>query len=130
MKTRIFIMTLVVLLAVATIAEARNHRIKNTSIASCHENTVVQLSQKIVVDNPLEVAINLEEWITSRENWEQDVQETVTDNSIEQTANLEEWIISRDNWEQEGEEMGNSFAHVESSKMEEWIASIENWEQR
>jgi hypothetical protein len=71
MKTRIFTMTLVVLFAVSSIAEARNHRTKNTSTASGHENTVVQLSQKIVADNSLEMTTNLEEWIASRENWEQ-----------------------------------------------------------
>jgi Flp pilus assembly protein CpaB len=130
MKTRIFTMTLVVLFGVASIAGASNNRIINSDTASGHENTVVQVSQKIVADNALEMTTNLEEWITSRESWEQDGQETVTDNSIEQTAILEEWIISRDKWEQEGEEMGNNFAQVESPKMEEWIANIENWEQR
>ena len=99
MKTRIFTMTLVVLLAFASGAEARNHRIKNTSTASGHENTVVQLEQKIVADNSFEMRINLEEWIISRDNWEQDALETVADHSIEQKSVLEEWISSRDNWE-------------------------------
>ena len=122
-------MTLVVLLAFASGAEARNHRIKNTSTASGHENTVVQIEQKIVADNSFEMRINLDEWISARDNWEQDAQETVTDQSIEQTCMLEEWIISRDNWEQDALETVADHSIEQTSVLEDWIISRDKWEQ-
>jgi hypothetical protein len=115
MKTRLISVTLVILFAVVTVAEATNNRVKNSSIASRHEN-VIETNQ-------------LEGWITSRENWEQEGQETVSNYAQEKSSMLEEWIARRDNWEQEGQETVSDYTLKESSMLEKWIAGRESWEQ-
>jgi hypothetical protein len=116
MKTRLISMTLVVLFVAVTVAEASNNRIKNSSFASRHENAIE--------------TIQLEEWIASRDNWEQERQETVSNYALEKSSMLEEWITSRDIWEQEGQETVCDNTLKDSSMLEKWIASRESWEQK
>jgi hypothetical protein len=130
MKTRIFTMILVVLFAVATIAEANNNGSKDLFIVSHYDNTSGLKVQEMASDNvPSELSI-LNEWITSRENWEQESQEMVNDNALEESSMLNDWIASRENWEQKGQETLSDNSLENTSMLAEWITSRENWEQK
>jgi hypothetical protein len=77
----------------------------------------------------LENAVNLEEWIESRELWEQQNSEMISLNNSGMTVNLEEWIGSRETWEQECSETATFSATYHSSLLQEWVTECETWEQ-
>jgi hypothetical protein len=129
MKTRIFTMTAIILFTAATIAGAANHREKSRSASSFRENATGQITQEMKADQSVELKAGLEQWITDRENWEQEGEEmTVNTGSVNSTM-LYEWVVSRDNWEQEGEEMITATTSEKRISLEEWIAGRESWEQ-
>jgi hypothetical protein len=130
MKTRFISMTLVQLFAVATIAGASDIKIINSSAASCHENATEPDSQEMVSDNTLNVSTMLDEWIATREIWEQESQEIVSDNVLNESSVLNEWIATREIWEQESQEMVSDNAPNELFMLNEWIDARENWEQK
>jgi hypothetical protein len=130
MKTRIFSITMGVLFAALTVAGATNNRNQNASSASSHENTTEQIFTVLVPNFPSVETNLMEEWIESRDNWEQAEQTTASGDLVMNSEMLEEWMQSRDNWEQgEQDSMGEN-PSVKSSILEEWTANAENWEQK
>jgi hypothetical protein len=130
MKTRIISITMGVLFAALTVAGATNNRNQNSLSASFHENATVQNFTDMVSNNPSVESNMMEEWIESRDNWEQAEQNTVSSDLVNDSAMLEEWMLSRDNWEQGGQDLTGDNFPAKSSLLEEWIASTENWEQK
>jgi hypothetical protein len=130
MKTRIISITMGVLFAALTVAGATNNRNQNSTAASCHENATEQNFTDMVSNNPSVEFNMMEDWIESRDNWEQAGQSMVANDLMIDSAMLEEWMLSRDNWEQEDQGFIGGNIPVKSSLLEEWIASTENWEQK
>jgi hypothetical protein len=130
MKTRIISTTMVVLFAALTVAGATNNRNQDSLSASSHENATEQNFANMVPLNPSPEATLMEEWIESRDNWEQTEQNTVSSYLLIDSEMLEEWMLSRDNWEQEGQNLMAGNIPVKSALLEEWISSTENWEQK
>jgi hypothetical protein len=127
MKTRFFFIMVVFLFAIAPIAKATNNTPENSSVASSHEsNTGIEMIyQDVLYDSAL-----LDEWILTRDTWEQEDQENGTMNDLEASQILEEWVTSRENWENEGSESDKFVIPVDPTILEEWNASCENWEQK
>jgi hypothetical protein len=127
MKTKFFTITMVFLFALTAMAEATSSRPENLSVASRHEsNTVLDMiSNDVLYDSAL-----LDEWISSRETWEQEGQEMESNNAENVSQILEEWVTGRENWENEGSETDRSFPPFEPSLLDEWNSSNQNWEQR
>jgi hypothetical protein len=130
MKTRIFSITMGVLFAALTVAGATNNRNQNSSSASSHENATEQNFVNMVPFTPSPETTLMEEWIESRDNWEQAEQTTVSDDLVINSEMLEEWMQSRDNWEQGDQDLNGENIAAKSSLLEEWVASTENWEQK
>jgi hypothetical protein len=114
MKTRILTLTGMILLTVASFANAANHRVKNAIAASRHEHAITN---------------SLESWVISRDNWEQEGQAVTFTGRFENSSMLNEWIVYRDNWEQEGDGMVSASTVEKRISLEEWIAARESWEQ-
>jgi hypothetical protein len=129
MKTRIISTTMVLLFAVVTIAGASNIKIKNSSVASCHENAMEQEGQEMISDNVQIESSILNEWITTRETWEQESQEMISNNDLNESCMLNQWINSRELWEQESPEMVQDNGMEASVMLTDWITNRENWEQ-
>ena len=156
MKTRFFSIAVVLLFAVSTIAKAENSRTEDSIVASSHEsNNGIEMisansefgtnlldewistrenweqeSQEIESNSVVEATQLLEEWFTGRENWEQGSQEFESNSGVETSQLLEEWFSGRENWEQGSQEIENNGAAITSQMLEEWIATRDNWEQR
>jgi hypothetical protein len=130
MKTRIISITMGVLFAALTVTGATNNGNQNSSSATCHENEKVQNFTELVPINPFLETNMMEEWIESRDNWEQAGQSTVSNDHVIDSEMLEEWMQSRDNWEQGDQDLQGESIAVKSSLLEEWVASTENWEQK
>jgi hypothetical protein len=129
MKTRIISITMGVLFAALTVAGATNSRNHKSSTASSHENATEQNSANMVPLNPSPEATIMEEWIESRDNWEQTEQNTVSSDLLMDSEMLEEWMLSRDNWEQGDQDLKGENVASQSSLLDEWVAGTENWEQ-
>ena len=126
MKTRFFTIAPVLLFATTTIAEAINSTTENSNIASRHEsNNGIEM---IAAGSQLEHGI-LDEWISTRENWEQENQEIESNEAMELSQLLEEWVSGRETWEQGSREIEISFTVETSQLLEEWFTGRENWEQ-
>ena len=135
MKTRIFTTVAMLILASNLIAGTTYRIEKDTTTVLAYaayekssfeirsENSVV-ISEAIHVNN----ADILENWVATRESWEQEGSEAETGNLLMEAVNLEEWISGMESWEQEGEP-GNSDL-METVNLEEWIVSRESWEQK
>jgi hypothetical protein len=130
MKTKIISITMGVLFAALTVAGATNNRNQDSSSASSHENATEQNFAIMVPLNPSPEVTIMEEWIESRDNWEQTEQNTVSSDLLIDSEMLEEWMLSRDNWEQGDQDLNGENVAAKSSLLEEWIASTENWEQK
>jgi hypothetical protein len=130
MKTRIISITMGVLFAAFTVAGATNNRNQDSSSASSHENATEQNLANMVPLNPSPEATIIEEWIESRDNWEQAEQTIASGDLVMDSEMLEEWMQSRDNWEQGDQDSTGENSPSKSSLLEEWISSAENWEQK
>ena len=126
MKTRFFTIALVFLFATTTIAEAINSTTENSKIASRHEsNNGIEM---IAAGSQFEPGL-LDEWISTRENWEQDNQEIESNVAMELSQLLEEWVSGRETWEQGNNEIESNSSVETSQLLEEWFSGRENWEQ-
>jgi hypothetical protein len=126
MKTRILTLTGMVLLTTASMTNAAHHKGIHTSAASSHENEIRMENSALTSSGSTAMTISLEEWITVRENWEQ---ESATAATAATAMTLEEWVVSRDNWEQDGQGLTAAPTADKSVSLEEWIAGCESWEQ-
>lgn len=130
MKTRFFSITLIILFAAFTVFGAANSRVENTSRASSHENVTEQNFTDMIPDFPAIESTMMEEWIDSRNSWEQEEHAVDTSDFLNDPVMLEEWVISRDNWEQKDQDLTGDNFPGKSSWLDEWIADTENWEQK
>ena len=130
MKTRIFTATLLALFAFTGFSGSANNRVNNISSSTCHENQCGLKSQEMQESNALYDATVLNEWIATREIWEQESQEMVSENVVMESASLEEWISSRENWEQIGEDTMIENPYTGSLILDTWITGNETWEQK
>jgi hypothetical protein len=130
MKTRLISTTLVILFAALTVGGATINRIQNSSAASSHENATEQNITNLNFVYPSEETTLMQEWIDSRNEWEQTGQSLATNDFVKDSEMLEEWISTRDNWEKDDQELVSENFNGKSSLLEEWIASTANWEQR
>jgi hypothetical protein len=129
MKTRILTLTGMVLLMTATMVNANNQSVQNSSAASGHENATMKESRNFSVLLSLGMTISLEEWISGRESWEQEGSGMTAAPAFSGSVSLEEWVISRDNWEQEGQGLVLAPTALKSISLEKWVTSRDSWEQ-
>ena len=130
MKTRFFSIILVILFTALTVFGATNKRVENTSRASSHVSATKQNLTDVIPGFPTAESTMMEEWIDSRNNWEQEGKSVETNDFLNDPAMLEEWVTSRDNWEQKDQDlMGDNFSG-KPSLLDEWIAGTDNWEQK
>jgi hypothetical protein len=143
MKTRILIAALMI--AFSTSVIAGNNQVKSED--SLYTSSLANLNgvfssetggMNVVFNHPseympstgsIENEVNLEEWIESRESWEQESSELPAVNNLNESVDLEGWIESREVWEQGNSEMINLNSSLETVNLEEWISSRETWEQ-
>ena len=130
MKTRIFTATLLALFAFTGFSGSANNRVNNNSTASSHENPCGLKSQEILDSQVSYDATILNEWIATREIWEQEGQEMVSENVVMESAYLEEWISGRENWEQIGEDTVIVNPYAGSMILDSLITGNESWEQK
>jgi hypothetical protein len=129
MKTRIITATFLALFAFTGFSGSANNRVNNSE-ASCHENQYGLKNQEMLDAQVSYDATILNEWIATREIWEQDDQEMVSENVVMESASLEEWISGRENWEQIGEDTVIVNPYAGSLILDSWITGNESWEQK
>jgi hypothetical protein len=143
MKTRILITALMIAFSTCVIAESNPVKSEDSLYTSSLANfngifSAETTGMNVLLSNPSEYmpssgvfenAANLEEWIESRESWEQESSELPAGNNLTESVDLEGWIESRELWEQENSEMETVNNSMETVNMEEWISSREAWEQ-
>jgi hypothetical protein len=144
MKTRILITTLMITISTCVIAETNTFKSED-SLFSSHlaylNGSVSSESDDMHVLNhnfselnssvgSFENSVNLEEWIESRETWEQESSDLSAILNLTESVDLEGWIFSRELWEQENSEMVTGYNSTETVNMEEWFSSRETWEQK
>jgi hypothetical protein len=143
MKTRILLTALMITFSMCVIAEINPGKSEDslftTHLASINGSISSELDAMHVLNHnyseataPLgsfENSANLEEWVESREVWEQESSELSTEIKPTESFELEGWIESRESWEQENSEMGTVNSSMETINLEEWITSRESWEQ-
>jgi hypothetical protein len=131
MKTRIFTTAALLLLTVGLTEKVNGHNEKDSTSVLAFVET--GKSHSITINVPeMNTAMEskayvLENWITDRENWEQEGTGFVAANSTMELVHLEEWISGREAWEQESEP--NNTTISEPVSLMEWIEGRENWEQ-
>jgi hypothetical protein len=130
MKTRIITATLIVLFAFVVFSGSANNRVSNISTASCHENLCGLKSQEMLDTQVSYDATILNEWVATREIWEQESQEMSSENVMIESTSLEEWISGRENWEQIGEDTVMENPYAGSLILDAWITGNETWEQK
>jgi hypothetical protein len=130
MKTRFFTITLIILFTALSVFGAANSRVENISRASGHENVTEQNFTDLIPDFPTLESTTMEEWIDSRNSWEQEEQVVDTSDFLNDPAMLVEWVTTRDNWEQEDQDLTGDNFPGKSSLLDEWIAGTDNWEQK
>lgn len=128
MKTRLISTTMAILFAALTLAGTANNRTDNSSATSRIENITEQNISDLNSCCPSAEPTTMEEWIDSRDVWEQIGHEEIASNSAMGSEMLEDWMVSRDTWEQQD-------MHVENpsgipSVLEQWTARSDNWEQK
>jgi hypothetical protein len=129
MKTRIITATLLALFAFTGFSGSANNRVNNNSTASCHENLCGLKCQELLDIQVSYDAAILNEWIATREIWEQESQEMVSENMVMESTSLEAWISGRENWEQIGEDTVIVNPYAGSLILDSWITGNESWEQ-
>jgi len=135
MKTRIFTTVAMLILASNLIAGTTYRMEKDTTTVLAYaayekssfeirsENNGV-ISEATHVNN----ADILENWVATRESWEQESEPGNSD--LMETVNLEEWIASRESWEQKGSDNEMTTFLEQSDILEIWFSERENWEQK
>jgi hypothetical protein len=135
MKARIFTTLAMFILATNLIAGTANmNEMDSTTIFAyaATDNHISEISAgNIVFTSGLNSSITanvLEEWIATRESWEQEGSEAGRGNNLMESVNLEDWISGRESWEQESEIAKTEL--IETVNLGNWIASRESWEQK
>ena len=143
MKTRILLTALMITFSMCVIAEIDPGKSEDslftTHLASINGSITSELDAMHVLNHnyseaipsfvSFENSVNLEEWVESREIWEQESSELSVETQPLESVDLEGWIESRESWEQENSEMGTVSSSMETINLEEWINSRESWEQ-
>jgi hypothetical protein len=143
MKTRILLTALMITFSMCVIAEINPGKSEDslftTHLASINGSISSELDAMHVLNHnyseatppygSFENSVNLEEWVESREIWEQESSELSLETKPIESVDLEGWIESRESWEQENSEMGTGNSYMETVNLEEWISSRESWEQ-
>jgi hypothetical protein len=134
MKTRIFTTVAMLILTTNLIAGTVNKSEKDSvtvlAYATINNNLSEIIAGNFLFTSNLHVAGTadiLEEWIASRESWEQEDSGAETGNTLREAVNMEEWISEREAWEKAGEASKTEL--IETVSLEEWITSRESWEQ-
>jgi len=133
MKTRIFTTALMVLLTTGLFANTTDNEKKDSTTLLAyapagkisHEYIPANVENPAAIYSILHAGI-LENWINSRELWEQRSPETESMNVSFENAGLDEWVAGREAWEQESDP---AIAGMEKASLEEWISDMETWEQ-
>jgi hypothetical protein len=143
MKTKILIAALMIAFSTCVIAETNQVKSEDSLYTSSLANLNGMFPSEtggmhVVFNNPSEYAplsgsfenaVSLEEWVESRESWEQESSEWTEGISLTESVDLEGWIESRELWEQGNSELITLNNSVETVNLEEWISSREAWEQ-
>jgi hypothetical protein len=143
MKTRILIAALMIAFSTSAIAGTNQVKSEDSLYTSslANLNGIFQSETEgmnVVSNSPSEYvpssgsfenAVNLEEWVKSRESWEQKSSELAAGFNLTESVDLEGWFTSRELWEQESSEFKAVGAEYSSSLLEEWVAGRETWEQ-
>ena len=130
MNTRIITATLISLFAFIGFSGLANNRVNINSTASSHENPCGLKSQEKLDTQVSYDTTILNEWLATREIWEQEGQEIVSENVVMESAYLEEWISGRENWEQKAEDTVIINPYAGSMILNSWINGNESWEQK
>jgi hypothetical protein len=144
MKTRILITALMIAFSTCVIAETNQVKSEDSLYTSSLANLNGIFSSEtggmnVVFNNPseyvpssgsIENAVSLEEWVESRESWEQESSELPASINLTVSVDLGGWIESREFWEQENSEMGSANNSMEMVNLEDWISNRESWEQK
>ena len=138
MKTRILVTVL--MLSFTTMVMAETNQTKSEDSLSTSQLAVISgsnISETTEYNASLEMVpsgitmlntVTLEEWVESREVWENEANESAEISSTE-IINLEGWYETRETWEQENSEVLSVNTVLASVNMEEWIGTRETWEQ-
>jgi hypothetical protein len=140
MKTRFFLTALMIALTTCAIAGSNNFKGEDTlstfnlAIIS-DQNGSESVTGEVIHTVPAEImpsgltSVNsntLEEWMESRESWENENTETIA--GTMESVNLQGWLESRAAWEQESTE-NVSAPLTQPVDLEGWVTGLENWEQ-
>jgi hypothetical protein len=133
MKTRIFNTVMIVILTTSLFAGATNSDKKDsTSVlaytATEKANNEYNPSNAGFTANSYSVsnADLLENWISSRESWEQESPETEAVNYSFEKVDLDGWISGRETWEQASDPANTAMVTI---ILEEWVSGRASWEQ-
>jgi len=150
MKTRIFLTTLMLIVASYMVTEASGTKANDTLNPSTIENSIEPnltagtqtaegiytspVGQGITFENGMnktgiemanaESVVNnslLNDWISSRNNWEDTGNDMISTESVVENSLLGNWITCRDDWEQNKDNM---------ELLKEWMISRDSWEQK